>query len=246
MYEWLSQISSWLSQPLLPFVDSNISIISALFLGILGSVAPCQLTANAAAVTYFGNRQALQKKISAEISLYLLGKAIVYLVLGFLFWWLGRQFNDFSIPVFAWSRKLQGPMLILIGLILLGYLRSISVGVNLSGRIKEFSKRKGGKLGALLLGMAFSIAFCPTMFALFFGSLMQLTLQSNAGFLFPPIFAVGTAIPFLLILIAASGLGINLASIKKSRRWGNFIQIICGYLFILLGIADTWTYWTLP
>lgn len=58
MYTLLSQISSVLSKPFFTMANSLESwpIIFALILGLVGALAPCQLTGNISAVTLYGNR----------------------------------------------------------------------------------------------------------------------------------------------------------------------------------------------
>lgn len=246
MYEFFTKISVFLGEPLSNAANTDIAIVAALFLGFVGSVAPCQLSANVAAITYFGNRQAQQQLSWQETSLYLLGKVIVFSILGFIFWMFGREMSTEFIPLFSWSRKLLGPFLILIGLFLFGVIRiPFGFGVRWSEGLKSISRRMGGKRGAMLLGIAFSLGFCPTMFVLFFGTLMPLAIQSSYGAVLPPIFAIGTAMPFLLFAGLVVGFGLDRVMIKRSRRLGAAIQKVAGAFFILLGVSDTWTYWTL-
>lgn len=95
------------------------------------------------------------------------------------------------------------------------------------------------------MGIAFSLGFCPTMFVLFFGSLMPLALQSSYGIILPSVFAAGTAMPLLLFAGLTVGFGLDRVIVKRVKRWGLWIQRIAGLMFIILGISDTLTYWTL-
>lgn len=247
MYVYFSQLSAWLSQPFSSIAHStNFLLLSALFLGFIGSVAPCQITANIGSITYFGNRHVQHKNIGAEIVLYVLGKIVVFSMLGLLFWLFGRGISNDSIPFFVFSRKLLGPLFILIGLFLLGWVKlPLSIGFNVSSKLKLLSQRAGGKLNAFLMGAAFSLGFCPTMFWLFFGTLMPIVVASPSGIILPPIFALGTTMPLLVFLALYLGGGLDKFFLKKAKKWGTVLQKIAGILFILLGIADTITYWTL-
>jgi cytochrome c-type biogenesis protein len=247
MYEFFSKISNLISGPLFNAAQTDIAVLAALFLGFVGSVAPCQISANAAATMYFGNRQVQAKLRWAEIVLYLLGKMVVFSGFGMLFYFFGRELSTDFIPLFSWSRKLWGPLLILIGLFMLGFVKiQFSLGTRLSLWLQGKSKRLGGKSGAFLLGAAFSLGFCPTMFVLFYGSLMPLSISAPLGFVLPPIFAVGTAMPFLLFAGLAVGFGLDQKMIHKTKKWGLLIQRFTGVLLLVLGIADTATYWTTP
>lgn len=69
--------------------------------------------------------------------------------------------------------------------------------VRLTERIQVIMKE--GNLGSFLLGASFSIAFCPTMFVLFFVWLMPTVVSTSSGFALPVVFGSATSIPLLLI-----------------------------------------------
>jgi cytochrome c-type biogenesis protein len=246
MYSFFSKISVLLSEPFVNAANTDIAMLAALFLGFVGSLAPCQISANVAAITYFGNRQFQERLSWGETTMYLLGKIVVFILLGTLFWLFGQQIAKEFIPFLAFARKILGPLLILIGFFLLGW---ITIPFQLSNRLSEMirkrSDRMGGKSGAFLMGFAFSLGFCPTMYVLFFGTLMPLALQSSYGFILPPVFAAGTAMPFLLFAGLAVGFGLDRVMIKRTRRWGMWIQRLAGILLIIFGISDTMTYWSI-
>jgi len=103
-----------------------------------------------------------------------------------------------------------------------------------------------GILGAFLLGVAFSFTFCPTLLWLFFGLTIPLALRSAAGWTFPGLFALGTALP-LLAFTALLALGTGLAQGFATRitRSHRLVARIAGAVFVLAGTNDTLTYWAL-
>ncbi len=245
MYQFFSEISSWLSGPFANTAQSsNIALIAALFFGFAGSVAPCQLTANLGSITYFGNKYMYQRLAGLEFLLYLFGKMLVFSLFGLLFWIFGQSISTNSIPVFVYARKIVGPLLIIIGLYFLGVIKLRGTfGFRISTALRNIADRAGGKKGAFLLGAAFSLGFCPTMVLLFFGLVMPLALQSSYGFILPSVFAVGTAFPLLLFFAIMIGFGLDQAAIKKVRVWGRWVHKLSGVFLIVLGISDTLTYW---
>ncbi|NEW08606.1 sulfite exporter TauE/SafE family protein [Paenibacillus sp. SYP-B3998] len=246
MYSFLSQLSTFITQPFINAANTEFALFAALFLGFVGSLAPCQISANIAAITYFGNRQAQEQLSWKETFMYLVGKMLVFIILGTLFWIFGQQLANESIYLLAFARKLLGPLLIVVGAFLLGWFSfRLQIGVRLSNLISKQSERVGGTGGAFLLGVAFSLGFCPTMYVLFFGTLMPISLQSSYGVILPPIFAVGTAMPFLLFLGLTIGLNLDRTMIKHAKRWGNHIQKLAGVFLIIFGINDTITYWSI-
>jgi cytochrome c-type biogenesis protein len=176
----------------------------------------------------------------------LLGKMAVFSLFGLLFWMFGQSVPMNSIPVFVYARKLVGPLLIIMGLFFLGVIKLRgSFGFRISAALKSVAERAGGRRGAFLLGIAFSLGFCPTMALLFFGWVMPLAMQSSYGFVLPSAFAVGTAFPLLLFFAIMIGFGLDRTTIKKARQWGRWVYKLSGVLLIVLGISDTLTYWGL-
>ncbi len=214
----------------------SIPLLFAFLLGIVGTLAPCQLTGNISAITLYGN-QSLQKGHAwKHILLFILGKIIAFTTLGLFVWFLGKEIQQILTLYFPWLRKIIGPLLILMGLMLAGIIKSRNFF-----SIKFI--RKQNEVGSFLLGFFFSLAFCPTMFVLFFGTLIPLSFSYNYGYLFPTFFSIGTALPIVILLFIISYLGLNGELLKKSRKIGKNIQSITGVLLILIGIYDTALYW---
>lgn len=247
MYEMLSRISGLLSGPFTSIVyTTDIAIFAALILGIVGALAPCQISANLGALSFYGNRH-LQKLFSPwEVAFYIAGKMFVFSAIGIIFWLFGESVSNQSIPFFVWARKMMGPLFIFIGLYLLKWIRLPgNIGQQASQSLERFAQRLGGNWGSFLMGVAFSLGFCPTMFWLFFGLLMPLTFGSSVGFFLPSLFAIGTAIPLFIIFGLYFGFGLDKIMLKKLKKWGGLIQKATGIFFIVWGISDTFTYWTL-
>ncbi|HHB1768196.1 TPA: sulfite exporter TauE/SafE family protein [Bacillus cereus] len=236
-----STISEWSYQLMSPLIDvanatKSVPLLFAFLLGIVGTLAPCQLTGNISAITLYGN-QSLQKGHAwKHILLFILGKIIAFTTLGLLVWFLGKEIQQILTLYFPWLRKIIGPLLILMGLMLAGIIKGRSFF-----SIKFI--RKQNEIGSFLLGFFFSLAFCPTMFVLFFGTLIPLSFSYNYGYLFPTFFSIGTALPIVILMFIISYLGLNGALLKKSRKIGKHIQLIAGILLILVGIYDISLYW---
>ncbi|EJV87795.1 urease accessory protein UreH domain-containing protein [Bacillus cereus] len=164
--------------------------------------------------------------------LFILGKIIAFTTLGLLVWFLGKEIQQILTLYFPWLRKIIGPLLILMGLMLAGIIKGRSFF-----SIKFI--RKQTEVSSFLLGFFFSLAFCPTMFVLFFGTLIPLSFSSNYGYLFPTFFSIGTVV----LMFILSYLGLNGTLLKKSRKIGKSIQRIAGVLLILIGFYDTALYW---
>jgi cytochrome c-type biogenesis protein len=136
----------------------------------------------------------------------------------------------------------MGPLLILVGIYMLGFIK-LKGTFKLLKLSKEYTHES--PFASFMLGLSFSLAFCPTMFVLFFVTLMPVVLSSPYGFILPPTFALGTAIPLLIVIFIIWYLSGSGMIMKKGRKFGMFIQQIAGALMLLLGIFDTLTYWSL-
>ncbi|MFC4800080.1 sulfite exporter TauE/SafE family protein [Neobacillus sp. GCM10023253] len=244
MYNLFSQISATLSRPFFEMANSLESwpIIFALILGLVGALAPCQLTGNISAITLYGNRSIQQKIAWKDVFFFTLGKIIAFSLLGVLAWLLGKEIEQNLTYVFPWLRKLMGPLLIFVGLFMVGFIKFKGT-INLF-KVKNEYKHEN-PFGSFMLGFSFSLAFCPTMFILFFVTLMPVVLASPYGFILPSVFALGTAIPLWIIILIIWYLGGSGVIMKKGRKFGAFIQKAAGIILLLLGIFDTLTYWSL-
>ncbi|WP_144553902.1 sulfite exporter TauE/SafE family protein [Bacillus sp. X1(2014)] len=244
MYSILSQFSSFVSRPFSTIAYSleTWPIVFAFILGLIGALAPCQLTGNISAVTLYGNRS-IQKKIAwKDVIFFTFGKIVAFSLLGVLVWLLGREFEQNLTLYFPWLRKIMGPLLIIVGLFMMGFIK-LTGTLNLLKGLNEYKSENS--FGSFMLGFSFSLAFCPTMFVLFFVTLMPIVLSSAYGFILPPIFAIGTAIPLLIFIFIIWFIGGSGVIMKKGRKFGLVIQRIAGVLMVLLGIFDTLTYWSL-
>jgi cytochrome c-type biogenesis protein len=135
------------------------------------------------------------------------------------------------------GEKYIGPLMILIGLIMLGVIRLnfLFKGSSLTEKLSEKFKGKG-LLGSFLLGLVFALAFCPYSGALFFAILMPMTIAASEGLALPIVFSIGTGLPviFFAFIIAFSmeKLGKYFKAIRKVEK---VMRIIAGITFILTG-----------
>ncbi|HFJ9479455.1 MULTISPECIES: urease accessory protein UreH domain-containing protein [Bacillus] len=236
-----SIISEWSYQLMSPLMDAanatkSVPLLFAFLLGIVGTLAPCQLTGNISAITLYSNQSLQKGHVWKHILLFILGKIMAFTTLGLLVWFLGKEIQQILTLYFPWLRKMMGPLLILMGLMLAGIIKARNFF-----SIKFI--RKQNETGSFLLGFFFSLAFCPTMFVLFFGTLIPLSFSYNYGYLFPTFFSLGTALPIVGIMFIISYLGLNGTLLKKSRNIGKRVQQVAGVLLILIGLYDTALYW---
>ncbi|MCA1031707.1 sulfite exporter TauE/SafE family protein [Bacillus timonensis] len=236
----INTISQFFSEPFLNLAHSSngIPILFAFLLGIVGASAPCQFTGNIGAITIYGN-QSFQKGIPwSEAFLFTLGKIIAFSIVGLVVWIFGTELRGQLTLVFPIIRKGIGPLFILIGLFMIGLIK-----IKWNQPILKSFVSNNNYFASFLMGLSFSLAFCPTMFVIFFITLMPVALSNSFGFLFPTIFAIGTTVPLLITLLIIWYLGFSGALMKKGRKMGAIIQKVSGMILLIIGLFDTLTYW---
>lgn len=243
-YRWytaMSQVSAALSGPLQQAMGSqNIPGISAFLLGLLGGLAPCQVTANAGAIAYVTQAEQGHRSHWRTVWAYLSGKGAVYLAFGFLAAMLGFRIPT---PFLGLMRKLTGPLMLVIALHFAGAFRwSGGTGA----RITEWMRRRIPRRGspAFWMGIAFSLGFCPTMVLIFFGALVPLILRSPAGLVLALVFTVGTGVPVILWATALS-VGKRTAGqfVTRLRSADRYIKWAAAAVLLAVGLNDTLLYW---
>ncbi|MEJ9148885.1 sulfite exporter TauE/SafE family protein, partial [Bacillus thuringiensis] len=200
-----STISEWSYQLMSPLMDAanttkSVPLLFSFLLGIVGTLAPCQLTGNISAITLYSTQSLQKGHVWKHLLLFILGKIMAFTILGLLVWFLGKEIQQILTLYFPWLRKMMGPLLILMGLMLAGIIKARNFF-----SIKFI--REQNEVGSFLLGFFFSLAFCPTMFVLFFGTLIPLSLSYNYGYLFPTFFSIGTALPIVVLMSIISYIG---------------------------------------
>jgi cytochrome c biogenesis protein CcdA len=211
--------------------------LSAFWLGVMTAVSPCPLATNIAAISFVGRQVGNDKGVLFSGLLYALGRTLVYVVLGFALASGLMAGGELSRFLQKYLNDLLGPVLILLGMALLGMLGS-SASFNLINAEKLQKKAVDkGIWFALPIGIVFALSFCPVSAGLFFGALMPLSVKSGSSFILPCVYGIGTALPviFFSFIIAFGGeyLGKAFNCLTKVEIW---FRRVAGILFILAGI----------
>ncbi|WP_339918294.1 aromatic aminobenezylarsenical efflux permease ArsG family transporter [Yeosuana marina] len=215
---------------------TNLPFLSAFLLGLMTAICPCPLATNITATAFISKSISSKKKVLLSGLLYSLGRAFSYTAIGLILYFgaskfhIARFFNQNG-------EKYLGPLLIIIGLIMLNIIKLNFLGTsNFSNRLSEKFKNKG-LLGSFLIGVIFALAFCPYSGALFFGMLIPLTISSADGLYLPIIFAFGTGIPVILfaylLAFAATSVGVFYSRITKIEK---VMRYVAGVVFIITGL----------
>lgn len=216
--------------------------ISALWLGILTSISPCPLASNIAAVSFVGRRMDRPSRVLLSSGLYCAGRMAAYVALGAIIVAGLLSIPGLSNFLQRYLNKLLGPVLIVAGMFLLELIQ-LNLGRGRGAERMQARAEKGGVWTAALLGFVFALTFCPVSAALFFGSLIPLSLKHDSVLVLPSLYGLGTGLPVaffaVLIVMGARSIGTAYNRLALFERWA---RRITGVVFILAGFYYTLKY----
>lgn len=209
---------------------------TAVWLGLLTSISPCPLATNIAAVAYIGRQVGSPARAISTGLAYTLGRAATYTAIAALLVGSLVSAPTLSFGLQIQMNRLLGPLLILVGLVLLEWLPLPSWGGGLAQRFQG-RLSGGGVWGGAVLGMLFALSFCPVSAALFFASLVPLAASHHDPLLLPSLYGVGTALPValfaVLVAVGARSLGTLFQRLAAVEVW---MRRATAALFIAVGI----------
>ncbi len=214
----------------------GVSILSALWLGILTAVSPCPLATNIAAISFIGRKAGQKNDVIVSGLLYALGRTMAYVILGGIITGGLLSSAESSRFLQKYMNEALGPILIILGLVLLGWIGS---GASLSLGAAGLQKRAetGGIIWAVPIGALFALSFCPVSAGLFFGGLLPMALKQHSALVLPVVYGIGTSLPvvaFAFIMTFASGyVGRVFNKLTQIELW---VRYLAGAAFILAGV----------
>ncbi len=215
--------------------SSQFPFLTAFVLGLMTAISPCPLATNITAIAFISKDIENKRKVFINGLIYTLGRAISYTSLGLLFYFGASQFQ-ISGFFQNYGERILGPLLILIGLLMLDI---IKINFPRLSKLSEKMEKKSqsGFWGVLLLGVVFALAFCPYSGVLFFGMLIPMTITSVSGLYLPVIFALATGLPVIIfawfIAYTIGGVGNLYNKIKIFEIW---FRRVVAVTFIGVGI----------
>ncbi|UCG37829.1 MAG: sulfite exporter TauE/SafE family protein [bacterium] len=225
-------------------MDSQLAALAtALWLGVLTSLSPCPLASNIAALSFLGRKVEDRSHTIISGLLYTGGRMAAYVGLAFVV--VGGLLSVPSLAHFLQDsmNRFFGPVLILVGLILLGLFRLPGIAVRPGKRIEEYFQ-KGGHAASLSMGVVFALSFCPTSAALYFGSLIPLAVDHRSALVLPALYGAGTAAPVaffaILVVQGAHAVGKAFGILTAFERWARRVTAV---VFVLAGFYYVLTYW---
>ena len=228
--EWLQSILD----------NSSAPALTAFVLGLLTALSPCPLATNIAAIGFIGKNIEDRKAIFRRGTSYTVGRVIAYTVLGIILISIlkeGASMFGIQKAISKWGELLIGPVLLIIGLFMLFGDKINLPKFGFDGGEKSEKLAGKGSWGALLLGVLFAMAFCPSSGMFYFGMLIPMSVTADAGWLLPVLFAVATSLPVLVVAwilaFSVEKVGEVYGKIQTIQKW---LNVIVGTIFVLIGI----------
>jgi sulfite exporter TauE/SafE len=196
-----------------------------------GIAGPCLLVCAPILIAYVAGRFATRKQALSDIFIFLLGRFLAYLVLGYLAGLSGlilRQFSSLSLTPLV--KALGGAIIILLGIsVWRGDAPFCSLGKCKTNTIFSFSS-------LFILGFIIGVFPCAPLLAL----LLEIALVSKTaldGMLYALFFGLGTVVSGFIVIGGLSGILTWLPlKVLKSKRSNLIFRIICALLLIWLGL----------
>ncbi len=213
-----------------------LDIFSAFWLGILTSISPCPLATNIAAVSFISRNLGSSKKVLWSGLLYAAGRMLTYVAIAVLAVASLLSLPEVSFFLESNMHKIIGPLLIIVGIILLDVI-PISFSASLVSNSVQEKAGKWGMWGSGLLGIVFALTFCPLSAALFFGSLIPLAVDCKSAVMMPSVYGLGTALPvvaFALVMVfSVKSVGKIFDKLTQIEKW---VRKLTAIIFIGAGI----------
>jgi cytochrome c-type biogenesis protein len=221
-------LSQWLN-------NSQLPLLSAMLLGLMTAISPCPLATNITAIGFISKDIKSRQKVFYNGLVYTLGRSITYVGIGVALI-MGAGQMQLSTMLSVYGEKIIGPLLLFIGIFMLGIINITLPGIGwLTEKIE--TSHKNSFQGVLILGIVFALAFCPYSGVLYFGALVPMSIGSGQGILMILIFALATGLPVIIfswmLAFTVNKVGTFYNSLKSFEKW--FRKFI-GLLFILVGI----------
>ncbi|MDD5087764.1 MAG: aromatic aminobenezylarsenical efflux permease ArsG family transporter [bacterium] len=219
------------------------ALFTAAWLGILTSISPCPLATNVAAISFIGKRLSSTRHVLLSSASYIIGRTLAYLIVAAIVVAGVLSIPGVSQFLQKYMNRLLGPVLILAGAFLLEWIRFAMPGLHAGSGLQAKAGR-GGWWGPLLLGIVFALTFCPVSAALFFGSLIPLSIEHGSPILMPAVYGIGTALPVavfaVFIALGAQRVGKAFDRLMQFEKWA---RRVTGMVFLLAGLYLILSHW---
>ena len=129
--------------------------MSALWLGVLTSISPCPLATNIAAISSISRRVDSTPHVLLAGLLYTVGRMAAYLGLAFILVSTALSVPQVSLFLQKYMHLLVGPMLVLVGMVLVGLIQIDIGGPGVSDGLKQRIDSQRSRYGTPIGGCTY-------------------------------------------------------------------------------------------
>ena len=215
------------------------ALLLAVGWGAWTAVNPCPLATNIAAISYVGRRPGSPRRLLLAGLLYALGQAAAYAALAAALAWGLLSAQRASLALQFYVHKSVGPLLILVALFLLEWIRLDLPSLGAHPRVQRLVDA-WGLWSAAPLGVLFAWSFCPVSAANFFFVLIPLSVRTGSLVLIPCAYGIGVAAPVLVFAaLAACGAGMLGGAFERVVRIERLARRAAGVILLAVGLYCT-------
>lgn len=221
-----------------------IAAFGILWMGVLATVSPCPMGTNVAAVSIIaagGGKTPQSALVTAGA--YGLGRMVVFTLLGVLIMKGIATAPGATAAMQAIPSKLSGPIFIVLGVVLSGWIE-----IPMPKNAAKFKKKilSGGAPGpwrTFAVGCIFSLVPCPETAALFFGGMVPVAMDQGSTILLPLLFGLGTGLPVMLLgFLLSMGINSFANSLGRIRSVEPLLRAVTCVAFVGVGMYLTLTH----
>lgn len=221
-------------------ITENVYLWSVLTAGILSFFSPCILPMLPVYFSFLGSSEAGRLSEPSDSAsfrpnfrlirhtlLFILGLAVVFLLLGFGAGALGSVINS------SWFMIACGAIVIGFGIQQTGFIQLAFM--EKEKRLQLGSGKQRGAWGAFLLGLTFSFGWTPCIGPVL-AAILGLSASGGSaayGVWMMFIYTIGMAIPFLVLAVFSDML---LRHLRKLYRYTPVIKVVSGVILIVMGV----------
>ena len=245
---------------LLALVSGSTPFVAVVVMALLVAINPCPLATVVSSLLFLTGRQTSRRQGWWIATLYALGRALLYFLLGLLSAWLLRtsiQTLQLQEQILYGLEHWLGPLIILLGVLLWlfgrhdhhdheGHLHEaepMHQAEEHDHEHKQPLERQGAwSWRVLWLGFSSALFFCPATGLIYFGMLVPMTAQAGSavGLLYLGLFALLTAsVAYPVYGLIRMGMSRLVRFAGDMQRWRKWLNVGVSLLFILMGVVIT-------
>lgn len=241
---------------LLALVSGSTPFVAVVVMALLVAINPCPLATVVSSLLFLTGRQTSRRQGWWIATLYALGRALLYFLLGLLSAWLLRtsiQTLQLQEQILYGLEHWLGPLIIILGVLLWlfgrhdhhdheGHQHEAEPAHQAEEQEQPLERQEAWSWRALWLGFSSALFFCPATGLIYFGMLVPMTAQAGGavGLFYLGLFALLTAsVAYPVYGLIRMGLSRLARFAGGMQRWRKWLNMGVSLLFVVMGVVIT-------